>query len=134
MESWKVIRTAILLMLVVLITSVEASATNKLTGLSLNGRYIYHNGEYVERSIVLDKSMAWIQIDFFPPDDWPCVQITSSLKSLYSIWHSVREIDYCGGIGWRHWIIEPGCCEWYVWTVSIDPLDQTLMFYVRRGD
>jgi len=140
-RAWPALRCAVILALIILVTTVRAGASTSVsfTGLSLNGEYVYSDHVY-HRVIHVGQSVSVAQADFFPPDDWPCIWIRSTLISLEDpVWHSIKTIDYCGGVGWRHWIIEPQCCEWHRWAVEVGLQGQfkatdTLWFFVRRGD
>ena len=99
---------------------------------------IYQAGSYPPVFLAVRDGYEVVQVDFFPPEtDPPCVWIESRLAPVFESQPvtDVR-IDYCGGIGWRHFILEPNFDFYYRWTLSIGVPDEgptdRLTFFVRK--
>jgi len=99
---------------------------------------VYKNDRFHQRFLTVEDGYEIIQMDFFPPETAPsCVWIESKLEPLqWGTPTTIVHVDYCGGIGWRHIILEPNFDIFYRWTLSIglpgkDPTD-VLIFYTRK--
>jgi hypothetical protein len=133
----------LLLLLLGVVTNASAQAPpfEGFQDVWFGGMKIYHDGEYLHRFLVIEKGKGFelAQVDFFPPEaNPPCVWIESDLRPyIYNLPTTDMPMLYCGGIGWRHLVVEPNFDGWwYVWTLRIREFGgewvDTLIFYVRK--
>lgn len=99
----------------------------------------YQQGGYPRAFLAVRDGYEVVQVDFFPPEtDPPCIWIRSRLEPVFEDQPVTdMRMDYCGGIGWRHFIVEPNFDIYYRWTLSMGlpnegPIDQ-LAFFVRES-